>query len=100
MNTFLQGRLALATCALLMAQAAVAAADPPGETGSAVVASGTVPDEAARAAILGKLRSIYGHQRVIDRLEVGGVIPPPDGPTGSAPRSTTRSGRSATVVSK
>lgn len=77
MNTFLQGRLALATCALLMAQAAVAAADPPGETGSAVVASGTVPDEAARAAILGKLRSIYGHQRVIDRLEVGGVIPPP-----------------------
>ena len=43
-----------------------------------VVASGTVPDEAARAAILGKLRDLYGAANVMDRLEVGGVVPPPN----------------------
>jgi OOP family OmpA-OmpF porin len=40
-----------------------------------------VPDEAARAAILGKLRELYGAANVVDRLEVGGVVPPPTGPT-------------------
>lgn len=43
-----------------------------------VIASGTVPDEAARAAILAKLRDLYGAQNVLDRLEVGGVVPPPN----------------------
>jgi len=43
-----------------------------------VVASGTVPDEASRAAILGKLRDLYGAANVLDRLEVGGVVPPPN----------------------
>jgi len=43
-----------------------------------VVASGTVPDEASRAAILGKLRDLYGAANVVDRLEVGGVVPPPN----------------------
>ena len=45
---------------------------------SKVVASGSVPDEAARAAILGKLRDLYGATNVVDRLEVGGVVPPPN----------------------
>lgn len=40
-----------------------------------VVVSGTVPDEAARAAILGRLRGIYGDNGVVDRIEVGGVAP-------------------------
>lgn len=48
------------------------AAEEPGK----VVASGIVPDEAARAAILGKLRDLYGAGQVVDRLEVGGVVPP------------------------
>lgn len=43
-----------------------------------VVASGVVPDEAARSAILTRLRDIYGANAVIDRLEVGGVVPPPN----------------------
>ena len=43
-----------------------------------MVASGTVPDEAARAAILTRLRELYGAQNVVDRLEVGGVVPPPN----------------------
>lgn len=49
-----------------------------GEEAGKVVASGTVPDEAARAAILAKLRELYGSQNVLDRLEVGGVVPPPN----------------------
>lgn len=40
-----------------------------------VVVSGTVPDEAARAAILGKLRGLYGDDGVVDQIEVGGVTP-------------------------
>lgn len=43
-----------------------------------VVVAGTVPDEAARAAILGKLRDLYGAANIMDRLEVGGVVPPPN----------------------
>ena len=48
---------------------------PPEEPGN-VIASGTVPDEASRAAILGKLRDLYGAGNVVDHLEVGGVVPP------------------------
>lgn len=43
-----------------------------------LVASGSVPDEASRAAILARLRELYGAQNVVDRLEVGGVVPPPN----------------------
>jgi len=43
-----------------------------------VVASGSVPDEASRAAILARLRELYGAHNVVDRLEVGGVVPPPN----------------------
>lgn len=43
-----------------------------------VVASGVVPDEASRAAILNRLRELYGADAVVDRLEVGGVVPPPN----------------------
>lgn len=43
-----------------------------------VVAAGKVPDEASRAAVLGRLRELYGAANVIDRLEVGGVVPPPN----------------------
>jgi OOP family OmpA-OmpF porin len=50
----------------------------PAEESGKVVASGTVPDEAARAAVLARLRDLYGAQNVVDRLEVGGVVPPPN----------------------
>lgn len=59
----------------VQAQTAPAAA---GDEAAKVVASGAVPDEAARAAILGKLRDLYGAANVVDRLEVGGVVPPPN----------------------
>jgi OOP family OmpA-OmpF porin len=42
-----------------------------------VVASGTVPDEAARAAVLARLRELYGAERVVDQLTLGSVVAPP-----------------------
>lgn len=66
--------LAFTLSAAVGQSAAMAAPEEPGK----VVASGTVPDEAARAAILGKLRDLYGAANVTDRLEVGGVVPPPN----------------------
>ncbi|MDO6384661.1 OmpA family protein [Uliginosibacterium sp. 31-12] len=52
--------------------AAPAAAERP------VVVSGTVPDEATRQAILGKLRTLYGNDRVVDQLGIGKVSAPPN----------------------
>lgn len=41
-----------------------------------VVASGTVPDEATRAAVIGRLRELYGADRVVDQLSLGSVVAP------------------------
>ena len=49
----------------------------PADAGKVVI-SGTVPDEASRAAVLGRLREVYGAENIVDRLEVGGVVPPPN----------------------
>lgn len=51
-------------------------AAPPGGTGP-VVASGTVPDEATKAAVLARLRAVFGAERVQDQLSVGPVVAPP-----------------------
>lgn len=42
-----------------------------------VIAAGTVPDEATRAAVLARLQALYGTARVVDRIEVGAVMAPP-----------------------
>jgi OmpA-OmpF porin, OOP family len=47
-------------------------------TNGKVVVSGTVPDEATRAAILGKVREVYGAERVVDQLGVGNLVAPPN----------------------
>lgn len=41
-----------------------------------VTASGTLPDEATKATVLDNLRKLYGADRVVDRIEVGGVVTP------------------------
>jgi OOP family OmpA-OmpF porin len=46
-----------------------------GDTGP-VVASGTVPDEATRAALIARLKEVYGAERVVDQLAVGSVAAP------------------------
>jgi OmpA-OmpF porin, OOP family len=43
-----------------------------------VTAQGTVPDETTRAAVLGKLRELYGADKVVDQITVGGVVTPPN----------------------
>lgn len=42
-----------------------------------VVVAGTVPDEATRSAIIARLRDVYGAERVVDQLELGSVVAPP-----------------------
>ena len=48
------------------------AAPQPGQ----VLASGTVPDEATKAAVLARLRDLYGPERVVDQIAVGPVAMP------------------------
>ncbi len=50
----------------------------PGAAPGQVVVSGAVPDEATRVAILARLRSVYGQERVVDQIKVGGVVTPPE----------------------
>lgn len=72
--------LIIAVCCLSfqIAHAETATASKPTEEPGKVVASGSVPDESSRAAILARLRELYGAQNVVDRIEVGGVVPPPN----------------------
>lgn len=66
--------------ALLIALAAapVALAAPSAPSSRQVVASGTVPDEATRAAVISRLNELYDDAEIVDRIEVGGVIAPPN----------------------
>lgn len=73
--------LLLAGCTLSLA---TAASEPPAtvrETevqAGKVVASGTVPDGATKAALLGRLREVYGATAVVDNLSIDNVVMPPN----------------------
>ncbi len=69
----LLGPVLIAALALLAPFRAAGADGPPAK----VVVSGTVPDDATRAAILAKVREVYGAERVEDRLGVGKQVAPP-----------------------
>ncbi|SOY64094.1 putative outer membrane protein; OmpA/MotB domain [Cupriavidus taiwanensis] len=43
-----------------------------------VVAGGAVPDEATKASVLARLRELYGSANVVDQIEVGNVVSPPN----------------------
>jgi len=58
--------------ALLLFAACAAQAQLPGQ----VVASGTVADEASKAAVLSRLREVYGADKVVDQLAIGQVVTP------------------------
>ena len=58
------------------AQPAAAGAAAPGTAGKVVV-SGVVPDEATRAAILARVRELYGAERVVDQLGIDKLVAPP-----------------------
>ena len=64
---------------LAPAQQQAAATVMPGSAApNQVVVTGTVPDEATRAAVLQRLREIYGSDRVVDQVSVGAVVAPPN----------------------
>lgn len=69
------GRIAALLCGLWLA-ANPARADVAAPT-APVVVSGTVPDEATKAAVLQRLRELYGSERVVDQIAVGSVVAPP-----------------------
>jgi OOP family OmpA-OmpF porin len=43
-----------------------------------VLVSGTVPDEASKAAMLARVRELYGAARVVDQVAIGNVMLPPN----------------------
>lgn len=71
---------------LLLAAACLAAAPALADTAPAagaaaaapIIVSGTVPDDASKAALLARLRAMYGAERVVDQLAVGRVSAPPN----------------------
>lgn len=81
-NTFLPARMRPGALAVLLLVATAAhaqglpAAAASGE--APVVASGTVPDEATKSAVLTRLRALYGADRVVDRITVDSVLAPPN----------------------
>ena len=50
-----------------------ALADPTANAAAPIVVSGTVGDDASRAALLARLRAVYGADRIVDQLAVGRV---------------------------
>lgn len=67
----------MAAPAGLAAPAPAAVPPAPAAPAGPVVASGTVPDEATKAAVLARLRAVFGAERVQDQLSVGPVVAPP-----------------------
>lgn len=69
-----------AGAARAQAPAAPGAAATPATAGAPgrVVAGGAVPDEATKAEVLARLRELYGAANVVDQIEVGGVVSPPN----------------------
>ena len=53
-------------------------APPVSHASAPIVVAGTVSDEASKAALLARLRTVYGVERVVDQLAVGNVATPAD----------------------
>jgi OOP family OmpA-OmpF porin len=60
----------------VLASALGTAAPARADAGAPIVVSGTVGDDAAKAALLARLRAVYGPERVVDQLAVGRVATP------------------------
>jgi OOP family OmpA-OmpF porin len=70
----------IAACLLaagaVRAQAPAAVPAVPAAANAPIVVAGTVADEASKAALLARLRAVYGLDRVVDQLAVGTVSTP------------------------
>jgi OOP family OmpA-OmpF porin len=61
---------------LWLALAAFVAAAALGQTAAPIVVTGTVADEQSKAALLARLRAVFGAERVVDQIAVGTVATP------------------------
>jgi len=64
--------------AFLFVAAALLSTSSLAEVNAPIVVSGTVADEASKAALLTRLRALYGAERVVDQLMLGRVSAPPN----------------------
>jgi OOP family OmpA-OmpF porin len=64
--------------AFLFVAAALLSTSSLAEVNAPIVVSGTVADEASKAALLTRLRALYGAERVVDQLMLGRVAAPPN----------------------
>ena len=72
-HSFLRSSLFAATLLLACGAASAQGAAPqPGQ----ILISGTVPDEATKAGVLARLREVYGADKVVDQITIGGVAAP------------------------
>lgn len=60
------------------AQSTTTSTRAPGVGVAKIVASGTVPDAAAKTNILARLQQVYGQNSVVDQISIGGVDAPPN----------------------
>ncbi len=71
-------RLILSLVCLCGAAAVAQAPAPSSPRPGQVLISGTVPDEASKAALLARLRALYGAEQVVDQIAIGSVALPPN----------------------
>lgn len=78
MNPFLSSLAALLLAGAAQAQAPTPATQSQAAAAPAapIVVAGTVPDDASKVNLLGRLRAVYGAERVVDQLAVGRVAAP------------------------
>lgn len=69
-------RVLIVSLLMLFAASTKAQTSPPAVQDGMAVASGTVPDETTKAAVIERLRNLYGADHVVDHIEVGGVVTP------------------------
>ncbi len=65
-------------CCIAAASAQAQAPAPVTPMPGQVLVSGTVPDEASKAAMLARVRELYGAERVVDQVAIGNVMLPPN----------------------
>lgn len=73
-------RTVIASCVLVTCLLAPGASS--AQSGAAeaapILVEGVVPDEATKAAVLAKVREVYGADRVVDQVRLGSVVAPPN----------------------
>jgi len=68
----------LAACLSVTTSSVAQVPAPPSPRPGQIVVNGALPDEASKAALLARLRELYGVERVVDQLTIAPVSVPPN----------------------